>query len=316
MVTPTVAERFRDGGVPLIDPAAGARAFVANSTARPNRVLAILIAARGRQRPAAPAGGEVVVDAPSGTRTSPTTGSTVSPWCRSPPSLDWFAGAAAAWRPERPRRPSCATCACWTRSPCRASPTAVTGSSLRGHEATAEDGPALDLDLRDDAGRPHYRASWSDRGGAAALRRAGRPRPSLEPMRRPVREHDAVPRPGAAGHARSPRPSARWRRRRSSPRRPRWAGPAGVGDVDVAAVDGALQLALLWARRAGAGDTLPMGVGEVRLRRRGPVDGEARCIVRAVRVDDAGAVCDVGLVDADGVPRVELHRRPPRAPPG
>jgi hypothetical protein len=63
---------------------------------------------------------------------------------------------------------------------------------------------------------------------------------------------------------------------------------------------------VLWARGAGAGDTLPMSVGEVRLHRRGAVDGETRCVVRAGRADDAGAVCDVALVDNSGVPHVEL----------
>jgi hypothetical protein len=76
--------------------------------------------------------------------------------------------------------------------------------------------------------------------------------------------------------------------------------------VDVAAVDGALQLALLWARHAGAGDTLPMAVDEVRLHRAGAVEGEVRSVVRAVRVDDAGAICDAALVDRSGLARVEL----------
>jgi hypothetical protein len=53
--------------------------------------------------------------------------------------------------------------------------------------------------------------------------------------------------------------------------------------VDIAAVDGALQLALLWARRAGAGDTLPMSVGECRVAPRRAVEGEVRCVVRGLR---------------------------------
>jgi hypothetical protein len=82
--------------------------------------------------------------------------------------------------------------------------------------------------------------------------------------------------------------------------------PASTGEVDVAAVDGALQLALLWAHRAGTGDTLPMAVDEVRLHRFGAVEGEVRCVVRAVRVDDTRAICDVALVDGYGMPSVEL----------
>jgi hypothetical protein len=48
-----------------------------------------------------------------------------------------------------------------------------------------------------------------------------------------------------------------------------------------------------------------MAVGEFRLHR-GAVDDETRCVVRAVRADDLGAVCDVALLDGAGVPRVEL----------
>jgi hypothetical protein len=76
--------------------------------------------------------------------------------------------------------------------------------------------------------------------------------------------------------------------------------------VDIAAVDGALQLALLWARRAGAGDTLPMSVGECRVHRAGPVEGQIRCVVRGLRADDAGAVCDIALLESDGGPVLEL----------
>jgi hypothetical protein len=49
-----------------------------------------------------------------------------------------------------------------------------------------------------------------------------------------------------------------------------------------------------------------MAIGEVRLHRYGPVDGEVRCIVRAVHVNDADAVCDAALLDAGGRALVEL----------
>jgi hypothetical protein len=80
-----------------------------------------------------------------------------------------------------------------------------------------------------------------------------------------------------------------------------------VGDhIPVGEVDGLLQLALLWARRAGAVDTLPMAVDEVRVHRWGAGDGAAHGVVRAVRADATGAVCDAALLDPDGTPRVEL----------
>jgi acyl transferase domain-containing protein len=87
----------------------------------------------------------------------------------------------------------------------------------------------------------------------------------------------------------------------------RLLGWAGASDrVDPASLDGGLQLAVLWAQRAGAGPTLPMGVRECRVYRQGAVAETARCVVRGQWADDSGAECDVALLDGDGVPRVEL----------
>jgi NADP-dependent 3-hydroxy acid dehydrogenase YdfG len=302
MVTPTLAERFRDGGVALIEPDAGAEALVSELDGSADDVLAIVTAPDDGPAPATDdLVAEVVVDA----RQYPYLddhrlgGVPVVPVAA---VLDWFARAAVAWRSN-----GAATVIRDLRVLDKiALPRLADGGHrllLRGHRATAEDGPALDLDLRDDAGRPHYRASVVDAGAPAAARWSAPP--GLEPTPDPygsttlfhgpalqaLRGRPAVGPDGADGVV-AGSPAMGW--------------ADGVGEVDVAAVDGALQLALLWARRAGAGDTLPMGVGEIRLRRRDGPDSETRCIVRAVRVDDAGAVCDVGLVDAHGVPRVEL----------
>jgi len=83
-----------------------------------------------------------------------------------------------------------------------------------------------------------------------------------------------------------------------------WEGSSR--QLDPAAVDGGLQLAVLWARRAGAGSTLPMAIAECRVHRPGVVEAEARCVVVAQRADDSTAACDVALIDPDGSPRVEL----------
>jgi hypothetical protein len=216
--------------------------------------------------------------------------------------LDWFARAALAWRPGA------------TEVVIRdlrvldkvALPRLADGGHrlvLRGHEATAADGPALDLDLRDDNGRPHYRASvagapspapgsWSAPVGLAPLEDPyGGTTLFHGPALRAIRGTPAIGPTGADAVI---------------------TGSGGLGwtadhvAVDVATVDGALQLALLWARKAGAGDTLPMAVREFRLRRRGPLGDESRCVVRAVSADDTGAVCDLALLDADGVPRAEI----------
>jgi hypothetical protein len=90
------------------------------------------------------------------------------------------------------------------------------------------------------------------------------------------------------------------------------AGLTGLGwggdhwQLDPAAVDGGLQLALLWADSALGDASLPMAVAECRVYRRGPVQGTVRCVVRARKVHDTGARCDLALIDPDGAPRVEL----------
>lgn len=85
--------------------------------------------------------------------------------------------------------------------------------------------------------------------------------------------------------------------------------------LDPAAVDGALQLALLWGEEVLGSATLPMAVAECRVHRHGPVDGTVRCVVRGRKAHDTGARCDAALIDADGSVRleligVELVRRP------
>jgi NADP-dependent 3-hydroxy acid dehydrogenase YdfG len=76
--------------------------------------------------------------------------------------------------------------------------------------------------------------------------------------------------------------------------------------TDPLAVDGGLQLALLWAERALGHASLPMGIGEYRVHRSGLVDTPVRCVVRAREVRDAQAVCDIALIDADQSVRAEL----------
>ncbi|REE95220.1 type I polyketide synthase [Thermomonospora umbrina] len=76
---------------------------------------------------------------------------------------------------------------------------------------------------------------------------------------------------------------------------------------DPGAVDGALQLAGLWAGHALGAATLPMGVRECRVRRGGLIDEPATCLVLAGETAAAHAECDVVLLDADGTARIELR---------
>jgi hypothetical protein len=82
--------------------------------------------------------------------------------------------------------------------------------------------------------------------------------------------------------------------------------PGGPWWTDPAAVDGALQAALLWARHATGDATLPMGVDLLRVHRAGPAPGPLRCLVRAATVADGQSSCDIVLLDDDGEPRAEL----------
>ncbi|MCG7529583.1 polyketide synthase dehydratase domain-containing protein, partial [Streptomyces sp. OfavH-34-F] len=91
--------------------------------------------------------------------------------------------------------------------------------------------------------------------------------------------------------------------------------PGAHWALDAAAADGALQLCLLWAQEVLGAGTLPMAVAECRVHRRGPVDGEVRCVVRGRKAHDTGARCDAALIGPDGrvlleLLGVELVRRP------
>jgi hypothetical protein len=100
-------------------------------------------------------------------------------------------------------------------------------------------------------------------------------------------------------------------------------GPAGaVGEIlgmprmrdwpqepwrtDPAALDGAIQLAVVWAWEQTGRATLPMSVREARFRPAGPEPGPLRCTVRAVSVEDHRAVCDLWLTRPDGTTAAAL----------
>ncbi|WP_433379444.1 SDR family NAD(P)-dependent oxidoreductase [Actinoplanes sp. CA-142083] len=89
--------------------------------------------------------------------------------------------------------------------------------------------------------------------------------------------------------------------------------------TDPAAVDGALQAAVLWAEHVTGNATLPMGVDAMYVRRPGPAPATLRCLVRAVTVAADETRCDIALLDEDGAVRAELLgvsliRRPDIAP--
>ncbi len=301
MVTPLIAERFRRRGVPLIDPADGARAFLAELSTDDARTEVILSAGPMSQEGRTVAG-QLTVAAPEYAYLADhqVGGVPVVPVAS---VLDWFARAARAWRPE-----ASALVLQDLRVLSKITlPRLSSGGHqlvLKGRETTGRDGPVLHLDLYGDGDRPTYRAS-------AGLAPTPRPGPwdapaGLAPLPQP---YDGVtlfhgPRFHALGAAAPGISAAGAEGTVIGMRALGW--PESACRMDPAAVDGALQLAVLWAQRAGSGDTLPMAVRESRLYRDGAIDDTARCVVRARQAGEAGAECDVALIDPDGAIRVEL----------
>jgi acyl transferase domain-containing protein len=94
--------------------------------------------------------------------------------------------------------------------------------------------------------------------------------------------------------------------------------PEGPWWTDPAAIDGALQAAVLWARHVTGDATLPMSVDALRIHRAGPAPEVLRCLVRAATSTADQTRCDVALFDQDGEVRAELFgvsliRRPDMA---
>jgi hypothetical protein len=82
--------------------------------------------------------------------------------------------------------------------------------------------------------------------------------------------------------------------------------PGGPWWTDPAAIDGALQAAVFWARHATGDATLPMAVDALRVHRAGPAPGTLRCLVRATSIAADQTRCDIALLDEDGEVRTEL----------
>jgi NAD(P)-dependent dehydrogenase (short-subunit alcohol dehydrogenase family) len=76
-------------------------------------------------------------------------------------------------------------------------------------------------------------------------------------------------------------------------------------DFDVAALDGGMQLAGLWAWQA-IGRALPVSVRECRIHRHGLLSRPARSVVASRGINGIHASCDVAVLDDDGGARIEL----------
>ncbi|NED15558.1 type I polyketide synthase [Streptomyces sp. SID9124] len=307
MVTPSLAAHFGRAGVPLIPLAQGAAAFTAELAGPAGEPRVVLVAG---EDPAAiaPAGeasrAQVLVRADSLAQLADHAPADV-PVLPVAMALDWFAGAAAAWLPAagplvvRELR---------VYRTCALPDLAGAGHRLTvlGSRGAPGAPQGLDAELRGEDGTAYYRAVLDTADGLPAPDAWDAP-DALKPL------DAAGPYEGTALFH-GPRFQALRTVNGASEhgaeavvaglRALGWAG--AYGPLDAAAVDGALQLSLLWAETVLGAQTLPMAVAECRLHRRGPVDGTVRCVVRGRKTHATGARCDAALIDADGNVLLEL----------
>ncbi|MFD8686505.1 SDR family NAD(P)-dependent oxidoreductase [Streptomyces sp. NPDC059651] len=307
MVTPALAAHFGRSGVPLIPLEQGAAAFTAelDGTAGEARVV---LAAGDDPAALAPVGcpprAQILVRSdtlPQLADHAPAE----APVLPVALVLNWFASAAAAWLPApgplvlRDLR---------VYRTCALPELAGTGHrlTLSGSRGAPGSPSALEAELRGEDGPAHFRAvldTWSGEPDPAAWVAPSGPRPLGRadvydgkvlfhgPRFHALHTVHGVCEQGAEAAVAGVRtldwPDAHW-------------------TVDPAAVDGALQLALLWGEAVLGAATLPMAVAECRVHRRGTSDGTVRCVVRGRKAHDTGARCDAALIDADGAVRLEL----------
>ncbi|MCC8454479.1 type I polyketide synthase [Streptomyces rochei] len=307
MVTPALAERFHRSGVELIPLERGAAAFTTelDAAARDGRIVVV---AGGGEAPSYGAGDPPAAHVRVTSATHPYLADhrvADDPVLPLAVVLDWFTGAAGAWRP---------TCGGPVLRDVRVlDKVTLPGLENEGHRFTVHGrrravGPptGLEAELRDADGAPHFHAVL-DFGAA----------PPEEATWAGPREGDDTERP-VSYDGRTLFHGPRFQALRtlrgvgSDGAEATVVGVVGLGwggthwQTDPAAVDGALQLALVWADHALGSACLPMAVAECRVHRRGPAADSLRCVVRARKVHDTGARCDVALLDPDGTPRVEL----------
>ncbi|MFJ4501063.1 SDR family NAD(P)-dependent oxidoreductase [Streptomyces sp. NPDC088864] len=316
MVTPSLAAHFGRAGVPLIPLARGAAAFTAELAGPAGEPRVVLVAG---QDPAAiapdagPVAAQVLVRSDALPQLADHAPAEV-PVLPVALALNWLAGAGAAWLPAagplvvrelRVYR----TCALPRLAGAGHRLTVLAGRGAPGSPS------GLDAELRGEDGTAYYRAvlesgdglvapdAWETPEGVKPLGTAGPYEGTAlfhGPRFRALRAVGGVSEHGAEGVVAGLR-ALEW--------------PGAHWALDAAAADGALQLCLLWAQEVLGAGTLPMAVAECRVHRRGPVDGEVRCVVRGRKAHDTGARCDAALIGPDGrvlleLLGVELVRRP------
>jgi hypothetical protein len=318
MVTAPIAARFEERGAALIEPSAGAAALLDELRRDPGDGSRVVLGAGGfgDRR----SSGEIRVDARSHPQLTDheISGVSVLPMAM---AVDWLLTLAAANRPTANRptanRPTANRPA--ANRPGSPGPVLRDVRVLRGvrlerltdghlislHARPGTTASTLDLELRADDDALRYRAvadftvppvgDWPVPGPLVRSDRA----PVYDgdvlfngPMFQAIRTLGAVTDSGAEAEI------VGWPELG-------WTDDPGR-HTDAAALDGAVQVGVLWARRVLGGGTLPMGVTEVRVHRPGPVRGPARCLVRAGAVGNGMVGCDVAALHPDGTVLFEL----------
>jgi hypothetical protein len=314
MVTPSLRSHFEERGVALLPLDEGARRFVQETSSAPSAEVEILIAGEGTRA----LGGstdeltfEIHVDATShpyldGHRIQ---NRPVVPVAL---ALEWMARAARMLAPER-RLGACRDLQ--VVRGIRIEQFEGQGQRIVVHARRAPGEIAMELRSLD--GQVHYRGIIELADGAPATARPPFAAPAGGAMIGPAALYDGdvlfhgpafqvfassvqIADEGAAGTVQGVRGM-------------RWAGTSWL--TDVAAVDGGLQLALLWAQRVLGGAALPTSVGSYRFHREGLVADRLRVVLRRQAVRGARALCDIDFIDGDGrlvaeLCSVEVHLRP------
>jgi NADP-dependent 3-hydroxy acid dehydrogenase YdfG len=310
MVTASHAAHFRSLGVPLIPLDEGAQAFVAELGTAGDAAHVLLVAASERA-------GDILATGPSGLVVEATVsarthgflaghapaGVPVLPLAM---AMEWFASAGHSRHPDR---------STWMADIRVLNRIELPDLATRDHRFTVEgtaaehDPDALDLRLTSSTGAAHYRARLI--APSAPPQPWTTPYPMDEsfteksiyeasvlfhgPDFHVLRRVQGLSRHGAEARVVGVR-AIGW--------------PGGPWWTDPAAIDGALQAAVLWARYATGDATLPMGIDALRVHRAGPAPGTLRCLVRATSRATSIAAdqirCDIALLDEDGEVRSEL----------
>lgn len=295
MVTPSLATHFISRGIPLIPLDTGAAAFVSEVDSYSGDV----VVAAGIELPQSEIAIEVTVSAATHAQLADHTPAE-TPVLPFAVALEWFAAAA------RSRHPTRAVELADVRVLRRVDlPDLATGHrfTIHGHGAGNDE---WDLSLHSASGAVHYRARLVTPGGHHTHHQTASTG-SIElgatnhiydspvlfhgPRCQSLLRIDALSATGADARVIGVSELG-------------WAGDAWC--CDPAAVDGALQAAVLWVSRTIGEASLPMGVDRVLLHRLGPAPAPARCVVSAATSTDGQTRCDIALFDPDGGVRTEL----------